>query len=111
MVLAELGQKISGALRKLNTATIIDEKLLGEILTEIASALLSADVNIKYVAKLRDSVKSQVMLQMGQDSAPINIRRLIQSKVVEELTNMLDTQQKPYEFKKGKQNVVMFVGL
>lgn len=58
MVLAELGQKISNALKKLNQATVIDEKLLNEILTDIASALLGADVNIKFVAKLRDSVKT-----------------------------------------------------
>lgn len=62
MVLAELGQKIGQALRKLNQAQVIDDKLLTEILTEIASALLSADVNIKYVVKLRDTVKTQVTL-------------------------------------------------
>jgi signal recognition particle subunit SRP54 len=84
--------------------------LLNEILTDIASALLSADVNIKFVAKLRDSVKTQVTLMMGTEGGS-NIRRLIQRTVVEELTNMLDTEVKPYEFKKGKQNVVMFVGL
>lgn len=39
-------------------APVIDEKVLQEILTEIASALLSADVNIKYVAKLKNSVKN-----------------------------------------------------
>jgi len=76
MVLADLGQKISAALRKLNQATVIDEKLLNEILTEIASALLSADVNIKYVAKLRDAVKTQVTLLMSQDGVA-NIRKLI----------------------------------
>jgi signal recognition particle subunit SRP54 len=58
MVLAELGQKISKALKKLNEANVIDEKLLNEVLTEIASALLSSDVNIKSVAKLRDAVKT-----------------------------------------------------
>ena len=62
MVLAELGQKIGAALKKLNSASTIDDKLLQEILTEIASALLGADVNIKYVVKLRDSVKTQVTL-------------------------------------------------
>lgn len=76
MVLAELGQKISKALKKLSEATVIDEKLLNEILTEIASALLGADVNIKYVAKLRDQVKTQVTLLMGSDGVA-NIRRLI----------------------------------
>lgn len=49
-------------MRKLNSAQVIDDKLLTEILTEIASALLAADVNIKYVVKLRDSVKTQVTL-------------------------------------------------
>lgn len=63
-------------MRKLNTATVIDEKVLNEILTEIASALLTADVNIKYVAKLRDAVKTQVTLQMSQ-SGVANIRKLI----------------------------------
>lgn len=58
MVLAELGQKISSALKKLNQANVIDDKLIQEILTEIASALLSADVNIKFVARLQQSVKT-----------------------------------------------------
>jgi signal recognition particle subunit SRP54 len=58
MVLAELGQKIGNALKKLNQVTVIDDKVITEVLTDIASALLSADVNIKYVAKLRDSVKT-----------------------------------------------------
>ena len=73
MVLADLGVKISAALKKVNQAPVIDEKLLSEILTEIASALLSADVNIKYVAKLRDSIKTQVTLLMGNDGTA-NIR-------------------------------------
>jgi signal recognition particle subunit SRP54 len=115
MVLAELGAKIGQALKKLNSAQTIDDKLLNEILTEIASALLTADVNIKYVAKLRDSVKTQVTLQMssGQDGQGVaTIRKLIQRTVVEELTNMLQpSDAKAYEFKKGKPNVVMFVGL
>ena len=81
MVLAELGQKIGAALKKLNAASVIDDKLLQEILTEIASALLSSDVNIKYVMKLRDSVKTQVTLQMGSEentqTGMATIRKLI----------------------------------
>ena len=60
MVLAELGHKISSALKKLNQVTVIDERVVGEVLTDIASALLSADVNIKYVQRLRDAVKTQI---------------------------------------------------
>lgn len=67
--------------------------------------------------KLRDTVKTQVTLQMGgteenTQTGLATLRKLIQRTVVEELTNMLQPKEnKPYEFKKGKPNVVMFVGL
>ena len=44
-------------------------------MTEIASALLSADVNIKFVARLRDAVKTQVTLQSSNQGA--NMRKMI----------------------------------
>jgi len=58
MVLAELGQKLASALKKLNTVAVVDERVLAEILNDIASALLSADVNIKFVKRLQDQVKT-----------------------------------------------------
>jgi len=54
MVLADLGAKITTALRKLNSKQNIDEATLNELITEIASALLSSDVNIHYINKLRN---------------------------------------------------------
>ena len=56
MVLAELGEQISNAIKKLNKASVIDDKLLDEILKEICNALMSSDVNIKYVMELRKTV-------------------------------------------------------
>lgn len=58
MVLAELGAKLTTALKKLNQVAVFDEKVLGEVLTDIAAALLTADVNIKYVARLQQSVRT-----------------------------------------------------
>lgn len=46
-------------------------------MSEIASALLNADVNIKFVVKMRDSVKTQVGLLMNTDGGGANLRRLI----------------------------------
>lgn len=113
MVLAELGQKLATALKKLNTVTVIDEKVLLEILNDIATALLSADVNIKFVKRLQDQVKTQVSQHMNNNGGGegINIRKMIQKTVVDELTDMLDSENPPYQYKKGKPNVVMFVGL
>lgn len=58
MVLADLGAKITAAMRKLNSKQTIDEATLNELMTEIASALLASDVNIKYVSKLRSAVQT-----------------------------------------------------
>ena len=58
MVLADLGAKITAAMRKLNSKQNIDETVLNELLTEIASALLTSDVNIRYINNLRNAVKT-----------------------------------------------------
>jgi signal recognition particle GTPase len=58
MVLADLGAKLTQALRKLNNTNVVDDKILAELLTEIASALLSSDVNIHYINNLRNAVKT-----------------------------------------------------
>ncbi|GBN28441.1 Signal recognition particle protein, partial [Araneus ventricosus] len=56
MVLADLGRKITNALRSLNNATIINKEVLDSMLKEICTALLEADVNIKLVKQLRENV-------------------------------------------------------
>jgi len=109
--LADLGSKLTQTLRKITTATNIDDKFLTEILNEIAAALLSADVNFKHVATLSKSVRTKVTLFMTKDGKNANMKKLIHQSVVEELTSILDTDRKPYEFKRGKSQVVMFVGL
>ena len=58
MVLAELGARLTQALRKINNTTVVDDKVLNELLTDIASALLSSDININYINNLRNSVKT-----------------------------------------------------
>ena len=108
MVLAELGDKISKALNKLNKATVIDIEVLKECLKEITTALLQADVNVKYVAKLRENIIIQFKMEEEEGA---NLRKLIQTAVVKELSKMLDSERKPYVPKRGKSNVIMFVGL
>jgi len=109
MVLTELGRKITGAFSRLNTAAIIDDDLLDEVLKEIAAALLQADVNVRYVSELRSNVRKRVLLE--SDAGGVNKRKLIQKSVVEELVRMMQTDRKPYKFEKGICNIVMFVGL
>lgn len=117
MVLQELGSKISKALASVQDASVVDEKVLDACLKEISTALLQADVNVKLVLSMRTNVKKRVDSDSG---AGLNKRKVIEKAVFDELCAMLnsgiDTKEKEkdskkQDLKKGKPNVVMFVGL
>mmetsp|Transcript_15311 Transcript_15311/g.32918 ORF Transcript_15311/g.32918 Transcript_15311/m.32918 type:complete len:493 (+) Transcript_15311:239-1717(+) len=109
MVLNDLGRKITSALRRMTNTTVIDEAVLDDMLKDVSRALLEADVNVKLVAQLRNNVKKRVSIE--ELAAGVNKRKLIQKAVFDELCEMLDADNKPVVLKKGKPNVVMFVGL
>eukprot|EP01041_Mallomonas_annulata_P005986 gene5986-12068_t len=109
MVLAELGDRLTKALRRLHSSTVVDDEVVSSIQQDICRALLEADVNVKIVGKLRNNIKTRLNLE---EQAPgINRQKLVQRVVMEELVKMLNPSTKAYEMKKGKPNVVMFVGL
>mmetsp|Transcript_50938 Transcript_50938/g.65231 ORF Transcript_50938/g.65231 Transcript_50938/m.65231 type:complete len:512 (+) Transcript_50938:56-1591(+) len=109
MVLQELGQKLERAIKKLQSTTLVDEEVVNQLLNEISKALLEADVNIRMVSQLKQAIK----LRINLEDAPAgnNRRKMIQQAVTYELTNMINPESEPYVMKKGKPNVIMFVGL
>ncbi|XP_066586009.1 signal recognition particle subunit SRP54 [Prorops nasuta] len=109
MVLADLGRKITSALRSLSNATVINEEVLNSMLKEICAALLEADVNIRLVKKLRENVRT--VIDFDDMAGGLNKRRMIQSAVFKELVKLIDSGVKPYQPVKGRPNVIMFVGL
>lgn len=117
MVLAELGGKLRDSLRKLHSSSgHVDEAQLNTLLGEISRALIESDVNVKLVMGLRDSIKTRVsdVIEREQDADPnrqSNVSKLVQKTVVDELTALLTPEAKPYNMKRGKPNVVLFVGL
>jgi len=108
MVLAELGTRITNALRNINTQ-VIDDSAINELLKEIGNSLMAADVNIQQVIQLRNGIKSG--LDFEKLPRGINRRNHIKAVVYQELCKLLDPGVKPFQPVKGKQNVVMFVGL
>ena len=79
------------------------------MIKEISAALLEADVNVKLVNTLRKSIKATVNFK---DLPPaVNKKRLIQKAVFDELVKLVDPHAEPFKPKKGKANVIMFVGL
>lgn len=109
MVLAELGNKITKALHTMAQATVVDDEVLNTLLKSIALALLQADVDVQLVKQLQNNIKAACAIEDA--SAGTNKRRLIQSTVIKELYKLLDSGKEPYVPKKGKCNVIMFVGL
>ncbi|KAJ1973866.1 Signal recognition particle [Dimargaris xerosporica] len=109
MVLNELGRKINGALQSLNSRNVIDEQALDALLREICGALLESDVNVQQVQTLRKNIKQKVNLQ--DLSSGMNKQRIVNKAVYDELCRLVDPGVEPYRPKKGKSNVIMFVGL
>lgn len=110
MVLGDLGAKLTSALRKLNRQTVIDDEAVDACLKEVAKALLEADVNVRFVSELRNRIRNQLKLDEAL-AAGTNRRKFIQRCVCDELTKLLTPERKPFKLRKGKTNVVMFVGL
>ncbi|KAK7104629.1 signal recognition particle subunit SRP54 [Littorina saxatilis] len=109
MVLADLGRKITSALKSLSNATIINEEVLNGMLKEICAALLEADVNIRLVKQLRENVRS--VIDFDEMAGGLNKRRMIQSAVFKELVKLIDPGVKAWQPTKGRNNIIMFVGL
>ncbi|GAB7351076.1 hypothetical protein MBLNU459_g1550t2 [Dothideomycetes sp. NU459] len=109
MVLQDLGRRINAAVNDLTRSATLDEKAFDGMVKEICNALVEADVNIKLVAGLRSSIKKTVNFK---ELAPgVNKKRIIQKAVFDELVKLVDPHTTPYNPKKGKSNVIMFVGL
>ena len=76
MVLSDLGRRINSAVTDLTRSATLDEKAFDGMIKEISNALVEADVNIKLVAGLRNSIKKSVNFK---ELAPgVNKKRIIQ---------------------------------
>ena len=87
MVLADLGRRITSALKSLNSASIIDENVLSDLLKEVCAALLESDVNIVLVKRLRENVKKTIDFE--EMAGGLNKRKMIQTTVFKELIKVI----------------------
>jgi signal recognition particle subunit SRP54 len=151
-VLAELGGKLRESLRKLHASAAVAggsgsggdgsdnetdeqklERKISTVASEISRALIEADVNVKIVMKLRDTIVHRCRQEVvvvdssggGKSSgnhrrfanANISPTKLVQKIVVEELIALVSPSSsssagnKDRALKRGKTNVVLFVGL
>ena len=121
MVLGDLGTALTSALANLSRSASVDEESLKAFMNEIAAALIKSDVNVAMVKKLKTGVLAKVQPLLDADAdgggggggggVAAHRARAVEKAVVEELVRILDPGREPYKLKKGKCNVIMFVGL
>jgi len=79
------------------------------MIKDIGNALVAADVNVRLVISLQKSIKTKV--NFANLPAHTNKKRIIQKAVFDELVALVDPHAEPFKPKKGRPNVIMFVGL
>jgi len=121
MVLAELGGRLRSSLHRLQGGRgddAITTETLDAVLKDIGDALAESDVKVDLVTGLKDNIRKKVGDAVSENTASTsnaNLARQVQKAVVDELTSMLtpsgDGASKPYVMRRGKPNVILFVGL
>lgn len=107
MVLDKLGDNLRAALAKLTGASVVDEKLINEIVKEFQRALLQSDVNVKLVFSLTKNIKERAK----QKTPPgLTKKEQIVNIVYEELAEFLGGERAGLEID-SKPYVIMLVGL
>ena len=81
------------------------------MLKSIVTALLESDVNIRLVSNLRNNIKAKLLESKNKSTNTAQTKKLIQKTVFDELCNLVDCETQPFQPKKKKQNIIMFVGL
>jgi signal recognition particle subunit SRP54 len=105
MVLENLGGSLRNALKKIASANKIDKALVDDAVREIQRALLQADVNVKLVMHLSNTIKERAL---NEKPAPgMNPREHVINIVYQELINLVGRGS---DIPLKKQNI-MLVGL
>ncbi len=105
MVMEKLGKSLRDTLKKIAGATILDKKLLKEIVKEVQRALLSADVRVDIVLKLTRELERRAIEEKPPKGT--SEREHVIRIIYEELINILGGAR-DLSLKKHK---IMMIGL
>lgn len=118
MVLADLGRRLNQAFADLQRQPIVDEGTIDALLKNVSNALLASDVNVRLVQKLRQDVKDEVRSLLndkdkGEKMSDVQRKNQVQRVMFDYLVKLVDPGAgfTTHRLEKGKQNVIMFVGL
>jgi signal recognition particle subunit SRP54 len=109
MALDRLGSSLTGAIKKLFRAGVVDEAAVKELVRDIQRALLQADVNVKLVLDISKRIEDRAL----KEKVPPGIARRehVIKVVYEELTRFVGDKPVPIKMEPGKKKIIMLVGI
>ncbi len=108
MVLEKLSDSLKSALQKVFRASLIDPKLIENLVSEIRKALIAADVNVELATKISESIKKRALAE--KPAKTLTAREHTINIVFEELTKFLGAEEGKLEAK-AKPTKILLVGL
>ena len=102
MVLDRLGTSLKDALKKLAGKTVVDRAAVEELVKDLQRALLQADVNVRLVMRLSQSIKSRALDE--EPAKGLGVREHVLRIVYQELVNLMGP---PTEVILGQQTILM----
>ncbi|MBS3162524.1 signal recognition particle receptor subunit alpha, partial [Candidatus Woesearchaeota archaeon] len=110
MVLDNLGSSLKNTLAKIAKSMFVDERVINELVKDIQKALLQADVNVKLVFELTNSIKKRALAE--KTPAGVSQREYLIKIVYEELVKFLGGEKNEIVIDKTKKPFkIMMVGL
>jgi signal recognition particle subunit SRP54 len=106
MVLEKLGESLSGVVRKITMAGMVDERLVKEVVRDLQRALLGADVSVKLVMGISKAVEERALKE--KPVARLSRREHVIKILYEELIRLLGTTGDAGVIPRGR---IMLVGL
>jgi signal recognition particle subunit SRP54 len=109
MALDRLGSSLTGAIKKLFRAGVVDEAAVKELVHDIQRALLQADVNVKLVLDISKRIEDRALKEKVPPG--ISRREHVIKVVYEELTRFVGDKPVPIKMEPGKKKIIMLVGI
>jgi len=108
MVLDKLGRALHAAVKKISKAAYVDEKTVKEVVRDIQTALLQADVNVELALKLCRTIEERALAEKPPPG--VSRREHVIGIVYSELTKLLGKSGR-LQIQAGRPNVLLLVGL
>ena len=109
MALDRLGSSLTGAIKKLFRAGVVDEAAVKELVRDIQRALLQADVNVKLVLDISKRIEDRALKEKVPPG--ISRREHVIKVVYEELTRFVGDKPVSIKMEPGKKKIIMLVGI